>query len=150
MQKQVDVAEKMKKKLQTSRNIRTMRKLKRLDEYLKKMDFDVYCEVTKLGVNVTGNPTDKNTSNHRVIEVGFKDQSTRIQKDQDSLSIVSFGIQATTFYNILHVYRFFASYYKAIKAYYRNFQLQTRPETYIQFIKNIDAVRSSYPYYDRE
>jgi hypothetical protein len=73
MQKQVDVAEKMKKKLQTSRNIRTMRKLKRLDEYLKKMDFDVYFEVTKLGVNVTGNPTDKNTSNHRVIEVGFKD-----------------------------------------------------------------------------
>lgn len=85
-----------------------------------------------------------------MIEVGFKEQSTRLTKDKDSLSIVSFGVQATTFYSILHVYRFFASYYKAIRAYYKNFQLQTQPDAYVQFIKNVDAVLSAYPYYDRE
>ena len=69
-----------------------MRRLKRLDKYLKKMDFDVYFEITKLGVNVTGNPTDSHTGNHRIIEVGFKDQSTRLIKNQDSFSIISFGL----------------------------------------------------------
>lgn len=151
MKKQTDLDEAaMKLYVKSGKNIRLMKKLKRLDHQLQKMDFDVYAEVTKLGVNVTGNPTTKHTKNHRVIEVGFKNQSTRIKKEADSLSIVSFGVQATTFYSILHVYRFFASYQKAVSAYYKNFELQTKPESYVQFIKNVDAVRSAYPYYDRE
>lgn len=35
-----------------------MRKLKKLDDQLKKIDFDVYFEITKVGINVTGNPSD--------------------------------------------------------------------------------------------
>jgi hypothetical protein len=57
-----------------------MRKLKTLDKQLKKMDFDVYFEITRLGVNITGNPNDKHSANNRVLEVGFKDQSTRLTK----------------------------------------------------------------------
>lgn len=38
-----------------------MKKLKKIDHLLQKMDFDIYAEVKKLGVNVTGNPTTKHT-----------------------------------------------------------------------------------------
>jgi uncharacterized hydantoinase/oxoprolinase family protein len=50
-----------------------MRKLKRLDDTLKKMDFDVFFEITQVGINVTGNPSDKFTQNNRIVEFGFKD-----------------------------------------------------------------------------
>lgn len=127
-----------------------MRKLKRLDDTLKKLDFDVYFEITKVGVNVTGNPTDKYTGNHRIVEFGFKEQSTRLIKTNESFSVISFGLQMTTFYSILHVYRFFKSYYKAIRAYGKNFVVQTNPDLYVQFIKDVDAVKRGFPYYDRE
>jgi hypothetical protein len=69
-----------------------MRKLKKLDEHLKKIDFDIYLEITKVGINVTGNPSDKYTGNHRIVEFGFKEQSTRLIKSNESFSVISFGL----------------------------------------------------------
>lgn len=127
MRKQGDIPEEMAQRLHSGKDIRTMRRLKKLDFYLRKMDFDVYIEFTRVGINVTGNPSDQNTGNNRIIELGFKEQSTRLIKTQSSFSVISFGVQVTTFYSILHVYRFFASYTRAVKAYWANFELQTKP-----------------------
>ena len=111
------------RKLKLGKDLRTMRSLQKMDSLLKKIDFDVYFEILKLGVNITGNPSDKFSSNNRVIEFGFKKQSIRLVKTNDSFMITSFGMQFTTFYSFLHVFRFFASYTKAVQAYIKNFKL---------------------------
>ena len=127
-----------------------MRKLKKLDDTLKRMDFDAYFEITQVGINVTGNPNDKFTQNNRIVEFGFKDQTTRLIKTKDSLSMVSFGLQLTTFYSILHVYRFFATYLKSVKAYTTNFFIQTSPDLYVKFIKDVGSVKRMYDGYSRD
>ena len=61
--------------------------------------------------------------------------------------MVSFGLQLTTFYSILNVYRFFATYLKSVKAYTTNFMIQTSPKLYIKFIKDVQTVKRMYEYY---
>ena len=97
--------------------------MQKMDSLLKKIDFDVYFEILKLGVNITGNPSDKFSSNNRVIEFGFKKQSIRLVKTNDSFMITSCGLQFTTVVSFLHVFRFFASYTTAVQAYIKNFKL---------------------------
>lgn len=41
---------------------------------------------------MTGNPSDKYTGNHRIVEFGFKDQSTRLIKTNEMFSVISFGL----------------------------------------------------------
>lgn len=126
------------RKLKLVKDLRTMRSLQKIDSFLKKIDFDIYFEILKLGVNITGNPNDKFSGNNRVIEFGFKKQSIRLLKTNDSFMITSFGMQFTTFFSFLHVYRFFASYTKPVTAYIKNFKLQTHPQLYVLFIKDIE------------
>ena len=59
------------RKLETYRDRVMIKKLKTLDMALKDVDFDVYIEVSKVGMNVTGNQNFYEISNQRLLEVGL-------------------------------------------------------------------------------
>ena len=64
-------SEEEKKKLGTYRDRVMIKKLKSLDMKLKDIDFDIYIEVAKVGMNVTGNANFYELSNQRLLEVGL-------------------------------------------------------------------------------
>ena len=37
-----------------------------------------------------------------------------------------------------------------MQAYFKNFNLQTEPQLYVEFIKDVDQVKRIFPLYDRE
>jgi len=57
--------------LNSRQNIHMMKKLRKIDTLLKTMDFDVFHEVTKVAVNITGNPSDARQGNSRLFEFGL-------------------------------------------------------------------------------
>jgi len=100
-----------------------IKKLKGIDLKLKDIDFEIYVEVQKVGVNVTGNQNFYEISNQRIMEIGLVNQIIRIKKEGRSLLLNMGGITVNTFFAFAEIYRFIKTYMQSIRDYMTNFTI---------------------------
>lgn len=65
------VTEAQRKKIETNSDKKMIKTLKGADAALRDLDFDIFFEVQKIGINVTGNQNFYELANQRLVEVGL-------------------------------------------------------------------------------